>query len=72
MAFLIEHDITGHTFLLLIQANGTGSRPRCPLQSLSLVCIENNLFIVGLGPILIKELKFIHRSDFYDHTYTYS
>ena len=72
MAFLIEHDITGHTFLLLIQANGTGSRPRCPLQSLSLVCIENNLFIVGIGPILNKELELIFRSDRSDRTCVYS
>ena len=30
----------------------TGSRPRFPLLFHSLVCIENNLFIVGIGPIL--------------------
>ena len=34
----------------------TCSIPRCPLRSHSLVCIENHLFIVGIGPILDKEL----------------
>ena len=28
--------------------------PRCPLRSNSLVCTENHLFIVGIGPILNK------------------
>ena len=27
----------------------TGSSPRCPLRSHSLICIENCLFIVGIG-----------------------
>ena len=36
----------------------TCSSPRCPLRSHSLVCIENHLFIVGIGPFLNKELKF--------------
>ena len=35
------------------------SSPRFPLSSNSLVCIENNLFIVGIGPIIKKELEFI-------------
>ena len=42
---------------------GTCSSPICPLRSHSLVCIENHLFIVGIGPILNKELEFIFRSD---------
>ena len=40
---------------------GMGSSPRCPLQSHYLVCIENNLFIVGIGPIINKELEFIYQ-----------
>ena len=39
------------------------SRPRFPLRSHSLICIENHLFIVGKGPILNKELGFIFRYD---------
>ena len=46
----------------------TGSSPRCPLRSHSLVCIENHLFIIGIGPILNKELEFIYRSDCSDCT----
>ena len=34
----------------------TWSSLRCPLLSHSLVCIKNNLFIVGIGPIFDKEL----------------
>ena len=45
----------------------TCSIPRCPLRSHSLVCIENNLFVVGIGPILNKELELIFRSDRSDH-----
>ena len=41
----------------------TWSSPRYPLFSHSLVCIDNNLFIVGIGPILNKELEFIFRTD---------
>ena len=37
----------------------TGYIPRCPLRSHSMVCIKNHLFIVGIGPILNKELEFI-------------
>ena len=32
----------------------TWSIPRFTLRSYSLVCIENHLFIVGIGPILNK------------------
>ena len=46
--------------------------PRFPLQSHSLVCIKNNLFIVGIGPILSKKLGFIYRSDCSDRTFVYS
>ena len=50
----------------------TGSIPRCPLQSHYLVCIKNRLFIVGIGPILNKELEFIFRSDSSDRTCVYN
>ena len=50
----------------------TCSSPRCPLCSHSQVCIENHLFIVGIGPILNKELELIFRSDRSDRTYVYS
>ena len=46
----------------------TCSIPIFPLRSHSLVCIENHLFIVGIGTILNKELEFIFRSDRSDHT----
>ena len=44
----------------------TGSSPRFPLRSHSLVCIKNHLFILGIGPILDKVLEFIYRSDHSD------
>ena len=50
----------------------TGSSPRCPLRSHSLVCIENQLFIVGIGPIINKELEFTYLSDRSDRKYVYS
>ena len=50
----------------------TGSSPRCPLRSHSLVCIENHLFIVGIGPIINKELEFIYQSYRSDRTYVYT
>ena len=50
----------------------TCSSPRCPLPSHSLVCIENRLFIVGIGAILNKDLEFIFLSDRYDRTCVYS
>ena len=55
-----------------LQTFVTGSSPRCPLRSRSLVCIENHLFIVGIGLILNKELEFIYQSDRSDRTYVYS
>ena len=50
----------------------TGSSPRVPLQSHSLVCIENYLFIVVMGPILSKDIEFIYQSDRSDSTYVYT
>ena len=50
----------------------TCSSPRCPLCSHSLVYIENRLFIVGIGPILNNELKFIFRYDHSDRKCVYS
>ena len=50
----------------------TWSSPRCPLRSHYLVCIENHLFIIGIGPILNKELKFIFRSDCSDRICVYT
>ena len=41
----------------------TCSSPRWAVRSHSLVCSENSLLIVGIGPILNKELKLIFRSD---------
>ena len=37
----------------------TYSSPRCPLRSYSLECIKNHFYIVGIGPILNKELELI-------------
>ena len=51
---------------------GTCSSPICPLRSHSLVCIENHLFIVGIGPILKIELEFIYRSYRSHRTYVES
>ena len=34
----------------------TWSNPRCPLRSNYLLCFKNRLFIVGIGPIIDKEL----------------
>ena len=34
----------------------TCSSSRCHIRSHSLVCIENNLFIVGIGPISDKDI----------------
>ena len=46
--------------------------PRCPVGSHSLVCSKNSLLIVGIGPILNKELGLIFRSDRSDCTCVYS
>ena len=50
----------------------TGSSPRCSLRSHSLVCTEHHLIIVGIGPILSKEIEFIYQSNRSDRTYVYS
>ena len=50
----------------------TGYGPRCPLRSHYLVCIENHLLIVGIGPILNNELGFIYRYDRSDRTCVYT
>ena len=50
----------------------TCSNPICTLRSHSLVYIQNNLFIIGIGPIINKEIKFIYRPDRSDCTYVYS
>ena len=44
---------------------------RRAVRSHSLVCSENCLLIVGIGPILNKELENIFRSDRSDCTYVY-
>ena len=46
--------------------------PRCHLRSHYPVCIENNLFIVGIRPIINRETEFIYQSDRSDRTYVYS
>ena len=47
-------------YVMRIMATGgrllTCSIPRCPLCYHSLVCSDNHLFIVGIGPIRDKEL----------------
>ena len=50
----------------------TCSSPRFPLPSHYLVCIENHLFIVGIGSILNKDLELIFQSDRSDRTCVYS
>ena len=50
----------------------TCSSPRRAVRSHSLVCTKNSLLIVGIGPILNKELKLIFRSDRSDRTCVYS
>ena len=51
--------------------NLTRSSPRCHLRSYSLICIKNHLFIVGIVPILNKELEFIYQYDCSDRTCVY-
>ena len=50
----------------------TCSSPRRAVRSHSLVCSKNYLLIVGIGPILNKELEVIFRSDCSDRTCVYS
>ena len=49
----------------------TWSSLRYPLRYHFLVCIKNYSFIVGIWPILNKELIFIFRSDHFDRTCIY-
>ena len=41
---------------IALRGNNNCSRPRRPLSSHNVVCSENHLFIVGIGPIRNKEL----------------
>ena len=50
----------------------TCSSPRRAVRSHSLVCSKNSLLIVGIGPILNKELEHIFRSDRSDRMCVYS
>ena len=50
----------------------TWSSARCYLRSHFPVCMKNNLFIVGIGPMIKKELELIFRSDISDRTCVYS
>ena len=50
----------------------TCSRPRRDVRSNSLVCSEKSLLIVGIGPILDKELELIFRSNCSDRTFVYT
>ena len=45
--------------LVIVERLKTWSIPICPLRYHSMVCIENHLFIVGIGPILNKFELFI-------------
>ena len=51
-----------------VESGKTCSSPRRPVRSHSLVGSENSLLIVGIGPILNKDLEHIFRSDCSDHT----
>ena len=51
------HRSGGHS--LLMTTTETCSSPRRAIRSHSLVCSENYLLIVGIGPILNKELELI-------------
>ena len=48
------------------------SIPRRAVRSHSLVCSKNSLLIVGIGPIINKELELIFRYDQSDCTCVYS
>ena len=55
-------------FIVVFITDLTGSSPRFHLQTHSLVCIKNDSFVVGIGPIINKEFKFIYRSDRFERT----
>ena len=65
---IIDCDIT----IILLEIFKTCSSPRRAVCSYSLVCSENSLLIVGIGPILNKELELVFRSDRSDRTCVYS
>ena len=50
----------------------TCSSPRRAVRYHYLVCSENSLLIVGIGPILNKELELIFRPDRSDRMCVYS
>ena len=50
----------------------TCSSPRRAVRSHSLVCSENSLLIVRIGPVLNKVIEIIFRSDCSDRTCIYS
>ena len=50
----------------------TWSIPRWHIRSHSPVCIKNYLFIVGIGPILNKEIEFVYQPDSSDRKYVYT
>ena len=56
----------------LLWFHQTCSNPRRAICSHSLVCSKNSLLILGIGPILNKELELIFRSDRSDCTCVYS
>ena len=58
--------------LNLLKPYLTGSIPRYPLRSHTLLCIENYLFIIVIWPILNEDLEFIYQSDCSDRKYVYS
>ena len=70
-AFQLEHLVVWYLAYLTVRLL-TWSSPRCPLRSHSLLCAENNLFIIGKGLILNKEFGFIFRSDRSDRTCVYT
>ena len=62
----------GSVILILPIMIMTCSSLRRAVHSHSLVCSENSLLIVGIGPILNKELELIFRSDRSDRMCVYS
>ena len=58
--------------LYVIRPLKTCSSPRRAVRSHSLVCSKKSILIVGIGPILNKELELIFRSDRSDRTCVYS
>ena len=74
--YSICHFIVTVFILTLALYSMMGSSPRRPLLPHTLVCIENYLFIVGIGPIRDEQLIFIFRfipfvHTFYEDSYKY-